>query len=80
MARALINDPKLVLADEPTGNLDAGLGEEIGATLNSFAREHSALVVIATHNDQVAHLCRRQLLLKGGEIHETARPSAENRG
>lgn len=68
VARALITDPQLVLADEPTGNLDASIAEEIGALLVNYGRRHGAVVVIATHNDRLAQLCDRVLLLENGCI------------
>src|SRR6267142_3679654 len=51
VARALIGEPKLVLADEPTGNLDAAISEEIGRTLIFYARTSLAIVLVATHNE-----------------------------
>jgi lipoprotein-releasing system ATP-binding protein len=71
VARALIAEPKLVLADEPTGNLDASIGDEIGAALVSYCRRQRAVVVVATHNERLARLCDRVLLLKDGEISST---------
>ena len=68
VARALITEPKLVLADEPTGNLDASIAEEIGALLVDYCRQRTAIVVIATHNDRLAKLCDRTLLLEHGCI------------
>jgi len=74
VARALINRPKLVLADEPTGNVDAGIGNEIGAALVDYCRERRAVVVIATHNEQLARACDRVLLLKDGQVHKGGGP------
>jgi lipoprotein-releasing system ATP-binding protein len=68
VARALITEPKVVLADEPTGNLDASIAEEIGALLVNYCRQRGAMVLIATHNPRLAALCDRVLLLKDGCI------------
>ena len=70
VARALIAEPKLVLADEPTGNLDASIADKIGSVLVDYCRQRSAIVVIATHNDRQAALCDRVLLLEHGRIRE----------
>ena len=69
VARALITEPKLLIADEPTGNLDAAIGEEIGLTLVDYARKHSAITLIATHSTRLAKLCDRSLVLEGGRVH-----------
>jgi lipoprotein-releasing system ATP-binding protein len=69
VARALVTEPKLLLADEPTGNLDAAIGEEIGLTLVDYARKHSAITLIATHSTRLAKLCDRSLVLEGGRVH-----------
>lgn len=71
VARALIVKPELVLADEPTGNLDAAISEEIGRTLTLYARVQLALVVVATHNETLARLCDRVLILKDGRIYDS---------
>jgi lipoprotein-releasing system ATP-binding protein len=70
VARALVTEPKLLLADEPTGNLDAAIGDEIGHTLVDYARKHSAITIIATHSESLARLCDRSLLLEDGRTHE----------
>jgi ABC-type lipoprotein export system ATPase subunit len=68
VARALVTGPKLLLADEPTGNLDAAISDQIGRTLVDYARKNSAIAIIATHNAGLAHLCDRSLILEGGRL------------
>ncbi|HKY43782.1 MAG TPA: ABC transporter ATP-binding protein [Pyrinomonadaceae bacterium] len=71
VARALVTEPKLLLADEPTGNLDSAIGEKIAQTLLSYARKHSAITVIATHSGSLAQMCDRTLVLEDGRAHLT---------
>jgi lipoprotein-releasing system ATP-binding protein len=70
LARALINRPRLILADEPTGNLDAPMGDEIGQLLRAYCREHQSIAVVATHNAHLAETCDRTLVLEEGRITE----------
>ena len=70
VARALVSRPRLVLADEPTGNLDARTGAEVGALLLTLCREARACALLATHNESLASLCDRRLLLREGEVTE----------
>ena len=70
VARAIIKGPRLLLADEPTGNLDAAVGREIGELLVSVARTHNAALLVATHNERLARLCDRTLLLREGRLEE----------
>lgn len=79
LARALIRNPRLVLADEPTGNLDAAAGDEIGALLSSYCRASRSIVVIATHNARLAEMCDRILLLDDGRITEKQNPESRSR-
>jgi lipoprotein-releasing system ATP-binding protein len=71
VARALVARPRLVLADEPTGNLDARNAEEAGALLLSLCREAGARVLVATHNESLARLCDRRFALRGGLLEES---------
>lgn len=68
VARAMAGTPKLLLADEPTGNLDASVGESIGAILTKYAHNHAAMSIIATHNEELAGACDRVLLLEDGRV------------
>jgi lipoprotein-releasing system ATP-binding protein len=68
VARALVKRPTLVLADEPTGNLDTATGENIAETLLAYARSQRAIVLIATHNERVARGCDRTLVLSEGKL------------
>jgi lipoprotein-releasing system ATP-binding protein len=70
VCRALITKPRIVLADEPTGNLDAAAGDAITHSLIAYARETPAIVIIATHNQSLASACDRNLILRDGKLHE----------
>ena len=72
VARALITEPKLLLADEPTGNLDEKISDHIGHTLINYARQHAAITFIATHSTRLAGLCDRSLVLVDGRVHSAA--------
>ena len=66
LARALMNGPELLLADEPTGNLDSKTGEDVLRYLFALAAERSLTLVIVTHNEAVAARCRRHVVLRDG--------------
>jgi ABC-type lipoprotein export system ATPase subunit len=68
LARALINEPELILADEPTGNLDSHTGEEIIELLCALRVERKATLIIATHDAKVAARAPRVLRLADGRI------------
>ncbi len=68
IARALVNDAPLVLADEPTGNLDSQTGEDVLRYLFDLVREQNLTLVIVTHNEAVAARCARHLVLRDGQL------------
>lgn len=68
VARALILEPKVVLADEPTGNLDTHTGAELFNLLLKINREKSTTFVIVTHNDSLAKQCHRVLEMVDGKL------------
>jgi lipoprotein-releasing system ATP-binding protein len=68
VARAIVREPGLLLADEPTGNLDKDVADEIAALLASFCRERGAALIVATHNEGLAGVCDRVLRLENGQI------------
>jgi len=70
IARALMNDPDLILADEPTGNLDSHTGENILNNLFDLAQSARRTLIVVTHNDEVARRCQRELILKDGKLEE----------
>lgn len=68
IARALIMDPKLILADEPTGNLDSKTGVEILELLEELNKDFGVTVVIVTHEKNVVKRTRRQIFIRDGQI------------
>ncbi len=71
IARAIVNNPKLIFADEPTGNLDSTTGEIIIDLLFKLNRERNITLVIVTHDDELAQKTDMQIYLKDGEIEKT---------
>lgn len=68
IARALVGEPELILADEPTGNLDRGTGKEIIQLLQQLNKEGKT-VIIVTHDIEVAKTCNRKIEILDGKIH-----------
>ena len=69
VARALMNSPRLMLADEPTGNLDEHTGDAVIQLLLSLCAETKTALVLVTHNAEHAAKTRRALFLKDGVFH-----------
>lgn len=68
IARALANDPKIILADEPTGNLDSKSGKEIFKLLAELNKDEKKTIVVVTHNQSFAKYAKRIIYLKDGKI------------
>ena len=68
VARALINNPKVIFADEPTGNLDSATGATIMNLLFSLNEKHGITLVIVTHDRDLAERCHRQVEIKDGQV------------
>ena len=66
LCRALLLEPPLLLADEPTGNLDPATGEQVFELLRAMALRHGTTMVLVTHNQELARRCARLLLLEDG--------------
>jgi putative ABC transport system ATP-binding protein len=67
IARALVNGPSLILADEPTGNLDSKSGAEIMELFTSLNKIGNTIIVV-THEDDIAKFCRRVVRIRDGRI------------
>lgn len=70
IARALASKPDLILADEPTGNLDTKTGEDVIALLKLSAEKYGQTLVIITHNEEIAQLADRILAIQDGKVAE----------
>lgn len=68
IARALVNDPAIILADEPTGNLDTKSGDEVMEILLSLNRERGTTLVVVTHDPEVAEQTRRIIHIRDGVV------------
>jgi len=68
IARAIANDPKIILADEPTGNLDSKTGQKIGSLLRDLAKNDKKTVVIVTHDNRIENLADRIIHFEDGII------------
>jgi putative ABC transport system ATP-binding protein len=79
IARAFITSPKILFADEPTGNLDAKNSEKIEALLFEMNREKGTTLVLVTHDNELAEHCDRQLTMNAGELVETTGANTVNK-
>jgi lipoprotein-releasing system ATP-binding protein len=70
VARALVQSPRALLGDEPSGNLDQETGERLHALLRRLNEDKGITILVVTHNERLARACDRVLRLEGGRLHE----------
>jgi putative ABC transport system ATP-binding protein len=70
IARALVNNPSIIMADEPTGNLDSESGDEVMAVLKNLNRERGTTLIVVTHDPEIAALTNRVIKILDGRIAE----------
>ncbi|MDE1924674.1 MAG: ABC transporter ATP-binding protein [Patescibacteria group bacterium] len=70
IARSLVNNPSVIMADEPTGNLDSKTGEIVLGTFQQLNKEHGATIILITHDSDIAHHADRVISIKDGLIIE----------
>jgi putative ABC transport system ATP-binding protein len=82
IARALANRPRVILADEPTGNLDSATSDEVVGLLGELSRENGATVVIVTHSEHIARRAQRRIRMRDGRLSDESAwiPPAEAPG
>jgi lipoprotein-releasing system ATP-binding protein len=68
VARAAVLEPRAILADEPTGNLDPSTAEDVHALLLDLNRDHGVALILVTHNERLAALADRTLVMEHGRI------------
>jgi putative ABC transport system ATP-binding protein len=73
IARALVNDPGIILADEPTGALDSRMGLEIMAIFQQLNREKGITLIVVTHDPEIASYARRALQFRDGRLQKDER-------
>ncbi len=73
MARALMHDPQILLADEPTGNLDSATGEKVLQLLFEEQRQRNLAMILVTHDDKIAQRCDRVLVMADGLVQRELR-------
>lgn len=76
IARALVNDPRLIFADEPTGNLDTQTGAIVEDILFTLNREHGITLIVVTHDEDLAARCDRRIVIRDGLIIEDSAQEA----
>lgn len=79
IARAIVNKPKVLFADEPTGNLDSTTGERVIKLLFDLNKKQGVTLIIVTHDEDLASLCDRQIRIADGRIIEDAAKKASKR-
>lgn len=78
IARALVNNPQVIFADEPTGNLDSATGAVVEDILFGLNREHGITLIVVTHDEDLAARCDRRIYVRDGLLVSTASPAQKH--
>ena len=78
IARALVKSPRLVLADEPTGNVDSEMAKRIIGAMKTLNKKHGVTIIIATHNPLLTYVTDRIIFLRDGLVHGETKPKEED--
>jgi len=78
IARAIVNDPKILFADEPTGNLDSVTGEVVEQLLFAYNKRRKATLIVVTHDHDLAKKCDMQVYIKDGRIEKIERSTVQH--
>lgn len=79
LCRALCNNPDVILADEPTGNLDSKSGDIVNEALDEINKKLNKTIILVTHNPQMAAYCSRILMLKDGAVKHELKSSGNRK-
>lgn len=79
IARAIVNNPKILFADEPTGNLDSATGDKVIELLFGLNKKQGVTLIIVTHDEDLAKLCDRQIRISDGKIVEDTGTKADKK-
>ena len=80
IARALINNPRIILADEPTGNLDSETGAKVEGLLFDYNKQKGVTLIVVTHDADLAKKCDYQIIIKDGRVEKSTVPEEKKHG
>ncbi len=80
IARAIVGDPEILFADEPTGNLDSETGARVEKLLFDYNKQKGATLIVVTHDEELANRCDYQVVIKDGKIESSNIPKEKNNG
>ena len=80
IARAIVGDPQIIFADEPTGNLDSETGEKVEELLFAYNKQKNVALIVVTHDADLAKKCDYQIIIKDGRVEKSTVPEERKHG
>ena len=80
IARAIVGDPQIIFADEPTGNLDSETGEKVEELLFAYNKQKNVTLIVVTHDVDLAKKCDYQIIIKDGRVEKSTVPGEGKNG